>query len=107
MSDTQKDQAKQAYDKQQEAVAAMQAQALEAVKKGQAATLDAIRQWHEGMAKFAPAMPAAPELPDEVKAGIGKPDEIIDSVYDFASQLLELNKQFAHQLLEASAPKSD
>ncbi len=107
MSNTQTDAAKQAHDKQQDAVEAMQVQALEAVKKGQAATLDAIRQWHEGMAKFAPAMPAAPKLPEEVKANIGKPDEIIDSVYDFASQLLELNKQFAHQLLEASAPKSE
>ncbi len=113
MSTTQKDQAKhdqakhkEAMDKQQEAVEAMQAQALESVKKGQAATLDAIRQWHEGMAKFAPSMPATPALPDEVKASIGKPEEIVDSVYDFASQLLELNKKFAHQLLEASAPKS-
>ena len=36
---------------------------------------------------------------------LGEPEQIVDSVYDFASQLLELNKQFVHQLLEASTPK--
>jgi hypothetical protein len=29
---------------------------------------------------------------------------IVDSVYGFAGQLLTLNKQFVHQLLEAAEP---
>ena len=89
----------------QDAVQAMQAQALEAIRNGQAATLDAIKRWNEGMAQFSAGMPAAPEVPAEMRNAFGEPEQIVDSVYDFASQLLELNKQFVHQLLEASTPK--
>ena len=32
---------------------------------------------------------------------IGDPAAIVDSVYDFAAQLMDLNKQFVHSLLEA------
>ena len=41
-------------------------------------------------------------MPAELKAAFGDPAEIIDSVYEFAGQLLELNKKFVHDLLEAS-----
>ncbi len=87
----------------QEVTAAIQAQALEAIKAGQAATLDAIKKWNENVAQFSAGLPAAPEVPAEVKNAFGDPDQIVDSVYDFAAQLLELNKQFVHQLLDASA----
>lgn len=88
----------------QEAMHAMQKQTLEAIKNGQTATLEAVRAWNENTAKFTPAMPT-PELPDEVKASMSSPEEIIDSVYDFAGQLLELNKSFVHQMLDVTAPK--
>lgn len=88
----------------QEAMQAMQQQALDAIKNSQAATLEAVRAWNESAAKFAPAMPT-PDLPDEVKATMGSPEEMIDSAYDFAGQLLELNKAFMHQMLDVSAPK--
>lgn len=90
----------------QEAVAAMQAQALDAIKSGQAATLDAMKKWNEQVAQYSAGLPAAatPEVPEEVKKAFGEPDEIVDSVYDFAAKVLELNKQFVHQLLEVSAP---
>lgn len=83
-------------------IAAMQSEALEAIKNGQAATLEAVKQWNDNLAKITPNLPSTPELPTELKANLGSPSEIIDSVYDFAGQLLELNKQFVHQLLEAS-----
>ena len=89
----------------QEAVAAMQAQALDAIRTGQAATLEAIRAWNEQVAQFSVGAPAVPELPEEITRALGQPEEIVDSVYDFAGKLLELNKQFVHQLLEASTPK--
>ena len=44
------------------------------------------------------------EVPPFVAAAVGDPSAIVDSVYDFASQLLTLNKQFVHQLLEAAEP---
>lgn len=90
----------------QEAMQAMQQQTLDAIKNSQAATLEAVRAWNESAAKFAPPMPT-PELPDEVKASMGSPVEMIDSAYHFASQLLEMNKEFMYQMLDASAPKDD
>ncbi len=91
----------------QEAVAAMQAQALDAIKNGQAATLEALKKWNEQVAQFSASVPQmpAPEVPAEVKKAFGEPEDMVDSVYDFAAKVLELNKQFVHQLLEVSAPK--
>jgi hypothetical protein len=37
---------------------------------------------------------------------VGDPAEIVDGVYDFAAQLLALNKEFVHRLLEVSEPGS-
>lgn len=85
----------------QDMLTSMQTQALEAIRTGQAATLEAVKNWSETVAKMTPAAPAA-QVPAEFKAAFGEPSEIIDSVYDFASQLLELNKKFVHDLLEAS-----
>lgn len=87
----------------QDAVKALQSQALEAIKTGQAATLDAIKKWNEGFAQYSTNLPPAPEVPVEVKQAFGEPQEIVDSVYDFAAELLELNKKFVHNLLEVSA----
>lgn len=90
-----------------EALEALQSQALSAIQNGQAATLDAVRKWNEGVAQFSAGLPtpAVPEVPADVKAALGEPKEIVDSVYDFAAKLLDLNKSFVHQLLEASNPE--
>lgn len=91
----------------QDVVAQMQAQALDAIKSGQAATLEAVKKWNEQVAQFSASMPQVPtpEVPEEMRQAFGDPEQIVDSVYDFAAKLLELNKQFVHQLLEVSAPK--
>jgi hypothetical protein len=89
----------------QEALAAMQSQALEAIKTGQTATLEAMQAWRDGVAKLAPQSPSVPEVPAEFKQAVGDPAEIVDSVYEFAGQLLDLNKEFVHKLLAASKPE--
>lgn len=89
----------------QDAIAAMQAQALDAIRAGQSATLEAIKNWNDSLAKVAPVPgPQVPGIPAEFKDAMGDPATIVDSVYDFAQQLLDLNKQFVHQLLQASSP---
>lgn len=86
----------------QDLVTSAQRQALEAIRSGQEAALDAIRSWHETAAKFRPEVPAGLQVPG-VKESLGEPKAIVDSVYDFTGQLLELNKEFVHSVLEASS----
>ncbi len=86
----------------QEALSAMQDQALEAIKSGQSTALDAVKNWTDTVAKTGVS---APSMPDKVTSAVGDPKEIIDSVYDFAGKLIELNKQFVQDLLEASEDK--
>jgi hypothetical protein len=88
----------------QEAIAAMQEQALDAIKSGQSTTLEAVKNWSDTVNKVTSDKVPAPAVPDEVKF-IGDPKEIIDSVYDFAGKVLELNKQFVRDLLDVT--KSD
>lgn len=88
----------------QEAISSIQEQALEAIKSGQSTALDALRNSIDAVAKVVPDSVSTPTVPDEVKF-VGDPKEIIDSVYDFAGKVLELNKQFVRDLLEVS--KSD
>jgi hypothetical protein len=76
----------------------LQAQALEAAKTSQTATLEAVQTWRNAVAKLTPEVPSVYD-PREV---IGDPAAILDSVYDFAKDLIDLNKAFAHQILEAS-----
>jgi ABC-type sulfate transport system substrate-binding protein len=40
-------------------------------------------------------------VPD-LKETIGDPTAILDSVYDFAKELIDLNKAFTHWILEVS-----
>lgn len=84
----------------QESVTVMQAQALEAIKSGQSAAIEALQAWTGAVANLAPSFPAV-EVPG-VKDTIGDPAAIVDSVYDFAAQLIDLNKQFVHSLLAVS-----
>jgi hypothetical protein len=46
------------------------------------------------------------ELLPDVGRTVGDPAAIVDSVYDFATQLLALNKEFVHRLLEVAEPAS-
>jgi len=76
----------------------LQTQALEAVKSTQTASLEAVQTWREAVAKLTPEAPSVYD-PREV---IGDPAAILDSFYDFAKDVIDLNKAFAHQILEAS-----
>jgi len=88
----------------QDAITDLQAQALNAIKTGQEAAAEAIQAWSRAAAKVVPTPQSVREVPPFVAAAVGDPSAIVDSVYDFASQLLTLNKQFVHQLLEAAEP---
>ena len=88
----------------QDAITDLQARALDAIKTGQDAAAEAVQAWSNAVAKLAPAPQSIRDLPPLVGETVGDPTEIVDSVYDFAAQLLTLNKQFVHRLLEAAEP---
>jgi hypothetical protein len=87
----------------QDAITDLQAQALDAIKTGQEAAAEAVQAWSNAVAKVAPTPQSVRDLPP-FDAVVGDPTAIVDSVYDFAGQLLTLNKQFVHRLLEAVEP---
>ena len=88
----------------QDAITDLQAQALNAIKTGQEAAVEAIQAWSHAVAKVAPTPQSVREMPPFVVSAVGDPSSIVDGVYDFAGQLLALNKQFVHQLLETVEP---
>jgi hypothetical protein len=88
----------------QDAITDLQARALDAIKTGQEAAAEAVQAWSNAVAKVAPTPQSVRDQPAFVAATVGDPTAIVDSVYDFAGQLLTLNKQFVHRLLEAVEP---
>jgi hypothetical protein len=76
-----------------------QEQTLKTVKQGQQVIVEAIRAWANAVEKAIPETPAIPysdELP--------KPQEIIETSFGFAQQLLKAQKEFAESVLDAASP---
>jgi hypothetical protein len=79
----------------------IQGEVLDAVRKGQEAMVDAIKQWAETVHSITPSIPV-PQLPYVDK--LPKPDELVASAYDFAEQLLASQRKFAENVLDATKP---
>ena len=71
-------------------------QYTESLKKSQQAVLDAIEAWTKS-AQSAFSVPAA-GLP-----GQQNPDQVIDQVFDFAEQMLAVQRQFAKNMAAVAA----
>ncbi|HEV3505336.1 MAG TPA: hypothetical protein VG637_08665 [Actinomycetes bacterium] len=77
----------------------VQAQVLEGIRKSQEAVIDGMRAWAETVQQMVPgaaqaAAPGAAQLPS--------PAEVVDSVFDFAAQLLNAQRELAHSVLGAT-----
>ena len=77
----------------------IQAQVLDGIRKSQEAVIDGMRSWAETIQQLVPggaqaAVPGAGQLPS--------PAEVVDSVFDFAAQLLNAQREWAHSILGAS-----
>jgi hypothetical protein len=79
-----------------------QEQFLEAVRANQQAIVDAVSAWSQTVQAYAPPTPQLPEL-DELPT----PEQIIDNTFDLVEKLLEGQRQFARDLVKASAPARD
>ncbi|HTP16779.1 MAG TPA: hypothetical protein VMK13_13200 [Streptosporangiaceae bacterium] len=79
----------------------LQGEILDAVRKSQAAVVDAIQTWATTVRAI------TPELPDvnlSFSDKLPKPQELIAGAYDFAEQLLASQRKFAEDVLKATAP---
>ena len=79
-----------------------QEQTLSAIKQSQQAVVEAVRAWAQAVEKAVPETPALPfaiELPS--------PQQIVQTSFDFAEQLLKAQREFTENLLAAAAPVLD
>src|ERR1700726_2896244 len=79
----------------------VQGEILDAVRKGQDALVDAIKQWAETVQSITPSIPV-PSLPYTDK--LPRPEELVASAYDFAEKLLASQRTFAESVLQATRP---
>jgi hypothetical protein len=77
----------------------LQAQVLDGIRKSQEAVIDGMRSWAETIQQLVPgtaqaALPRTDQLPT--------PTEVVDSVFDFAAQLLDAQRKLAYSVLGAT-----
>jgi hypothetical protein len=85
----------------------MQEEFLSAIRKSQETVLDALKSWAETVQSITPKLPAV-QVPGMDK--LPKPEDLVASAYDFAEQLLHSQRQFAEEVVKATAsimPKTD
>ena len=77
----------------------VQDEILNTVRKSQEAVIDGMRAWTETVQQLVPgsgqgAVPGGGQLPSAA--------EVVDSVFDFAAQLLNAQRELAHSVLGAT-----
>ena len=82
----------------------IQTQVLEGIRRSQEAVIDGMRAWTETVQQLVPggsqaAMPSGTQLPSAA--------EVVDSVFDFAAQLLNAQRELAHSILGATTAVSE
>jgi|SRR5215469_15247828 len=81
-----------------------QEEVLNAIRKSQAAVVDAIDRWATTMHSMKQELPEV-QLPfaDSLNVAdkLPKPDEVVKGAYDFAEQLLANQRKFAEDVLKA------
>ena len=76
-----------------------QEQTLRAVRQSQQAAVDVVRTWADAVEKTIPETPPIP-----FAAQLPSPQEVVQTSFDFAEQLLKVQREFAENLVAASAP---
>ncbi len=79
----------------------VQAEILDAVRKGQEAVAGAIKHWAETIQSITPSI-HVPNLPYADK--LPKPEAVVASAYHVAEQVLAAQRAFAERLLQATRP---
>lgn len=77
---------------------AAQDKTLEAIKQSQSVIVEAVAAWAKATEKALPALPALPAL------DFPKPEELVQTSFDFYGEILATQRKFANDLLAAAAP---
>jgi hypothetical protein len=76
-----------------------QEQFLASVRESQQAIVESVGAWSQTVQAYTQTAPTAPQI-DRLPS----PEQVIDSTFDLAEELIAGQREFAHNLLEASAP---
>jgi hypothetical protein len=76
-----------------------QEQTLKSVKQGQDAVVEAVRTWASAVEKTLPDTPAVP-FADKLPS----PAAIVKATFDFAEELLKVQREFFENLVAAASP---
>ena len=79
----------------------VQEEILKTVRNSQSAVVEAVQTWARTVQSMTPAMP---DVNMSFADNLPKPQELIASAYDFAGQLLASQRNFAEDVLKATAP---
>jgi hypothetical protein len=79
-----------------------QEQILSAVKQSQKAVVDAVAAWAKAVEKAAPSVPSLPAIPGNTE--LPRPEQVVDTAFDFAQKLLDSQRAFARDVLKAVQP---
>ena len=74
----------------------IQAQVLDGIRKSQEAVIDGMRSWAETVQQLVPGSAQSAVLGG---GQLPSPAEVVDSVFDFAAQLLNAQRELAHSVL--------
>src|SRR3984957_20128914 len=78
-----------------------QEEPFKGVRTSPETALEAVKTWVETVKAVTPKVPSA-QLPLAEK--LPKPQDIVTNAYDFAEKLLSSQRQFAQELVQATAP---
>jgi len=79
----------------------MQDEFLSAIRKSQDIVLQAIKTWVDSAQAVTSKVPSV-QLPFADQ--LPKPEDVVSSTYDFAEQVLANQRNFAEEILKATAP---
>jgi hypothetical protein len=79
----------------------LQEEFLNVIRTSQETVVDAVKTWTDTVQAVTPKVPSI-QVPFAEK--LPKPEDVVAGAYDFAEKLLSSQRQFAEELVKATAP---
>jgi hypothetical protein len=77
----------------------VQEELLNVIRTSQETVVEAVKTWVDTVKAVTPKVPSVP-----LTEKLPKPQDVVASAYDFAEKLLSGQRQFAEELVKATAP---